>query len=31
MSVAGPVLVVPLFLLYDYTFLPDGAATKAGW
>jgi 3',5'-cyclic AMP phosphodiesterase CpdA len=24
----GPVQVVPLFLLYDYTFLPDGAATK---
>ncbi|MGE5287700.1 MAG: metallophosphoesterase family protein [Micromonosporaceae bacterium] len=24
----GPVTVAPLFLLYDYTFLPDGAATK---
>jgi 3',5'-cyclic AMP phosphodiesterase CpdA len=24
----GPVAVVPLFLLYDYTFLPSGAATK---
>jgi 3',5'-cyclic AMP phosphodiesterase CpdA len=24
----GPVRVVPLFLLYDYTFRPDGAATK---
>jgi 3',5'-cyclic AMP phosphodiesterase CpdA len=24
----GPVLVAPLFLLYDYTFRPDGAATK---
>ncbi|MFL5849035.1 MAG: metallophosphoesterase family protein [Solirubrobacteraceae bacterium] len=24
----GPVTVVPLFLLYDYTFRPDGAATK---
>lgn len=24
----GPVTVVPLFLLYDYSFLPDGAATK---
>lgn len=23
----GPVLVAPLFLLYDYSFLPDGAAT----
>jgi 3',5'-cyclic AMP phosphodiesterase CpdA len=25
----GPVTIAPLFLLYDYTFLPDGAATKA--
>jgi 3',5'-cyclic AMP phosphodiesterase CpdA len=25
----GPVTVVPLFLLYDYTFLPPGTATKA--
>jgi 3',5'-cyclic AMP phosphodiesterase CpdA len=25
----GPVVVAPLFLLYDYTFLPPGAATKA--
>jgi 3',5'-cyclic AMP phosphodiesterase CpdA len=24
----GPVVVAPLFLLYDYTFRPDGAATK---
>jgi 3',5'-cyclic AMP phosphodiesterase CpdA len=24
----GPVTVAPLFLLYDYTFRPDGAATK---
>jgi 3',5'-cyclic AMP phosphodiesterase CpdA len=24
----GPVTVVPLFLLYDYTFRPDGANTK---
>jgi len=24
----GPVRVVPLFLLYDYTFRPDGATTK---
>jgi Calcineurin-like phosphoesterase len=24
----GPVGIVPLFLLYDYTFLPDGALTK---
>lgn len=23
----GPVTVAPLFVLYDYTFLPDGAAT----
>jgi 3',5'-cyclic AMP phosphodiesterase CpdA len=26
----GPVAVAPLFTLYDYTFLPDGAATTAG-
>lgn len=25
----GPVRVVPLFLLYDYSFLPPGATTKA--
>jgi 3',5'-cyclic AMP phosphodiesterase CpdA len=25
----GPVTIVPLFLLYDYTFLPPGAATIA--
>jgi 3',5'-cyclic AMP phosphodiesterase CpdA len=25
----GPVTIVPLFLLYDYTFLPPGAATTA--
>lgn len=25
----GPAVVAPLFLLYDYTFLPDGATTKA--
>ena len=25
----GPVVIAPLFLLYDYTFLPDGAAGKA--
>ncbi|GIG86115.1 metallophosphoesterase family protein [Plantactinospora endophytica] len=24
----GPVTVVPLFLLYDYTFRPEGASTK---
>lgn len=24
----GPALVIPLFLLYDYSFLPPGAATK---
>jgi 3',5'-cyclic AMP phosphodiesterase CpdA len=24
----GPALIAPLFLLYDYTFLPDGAVTK---
>jgi 3',5'-cyclic AMP phosphodiesterase CpdA len=24
----GPVTIVPLFLLYDYTFLPDGVLTK---
>lgn len=25
----GPVVIAPMFLLYDYTFLPDGATTKA--
>jgi len=25
----GPVVIAPLFLLYDYTFRPDGAKTKA--
>jgi 3',5'-cyclic AMP phosphodiesterase CpdA len=25
----GPVVVAPLFLLYDYSFRPDGATTKA--
>jgi 3',5'-cyclic AMP phosphodiesterase CpdA len=25
----GPVVIVPLFLLYDYTFRPAGTATKA--
>lgn len=25
----GPVTIAPLFLLYDYSFLPPGAATKA--
>ena len=25
----APLVIAPLFLLYDYTFLPDGAATKA--
>ena len=24
----GPVTIAPLFLLYDYTFLPEGASTK---
>jgi 3',5'-cyclic AMP phosphodiesterase CpdA len=24
----GPVVIVPLFLLYDYTFRPEGTATK---
>ncbi|MFJ2609083.1 MULTISPECIES: metallophosphoesterase family protein [unclassified Streptomyces] len=24
----GPVVVAPLFLLYDYSFLPEGSATK---
>jgi 3',5'-cyclic AMP phosphodiesterase CpdA len=28
-SGTGPVVIVPLFLLYDYSFLPDGAQTKA--
>jgi 3',5'-cyclic AMP phosphodiesterase CpdA len=26
---AGPVVIVPLFLLYDYTFRPDGTTTRA--
>ncbi|HZC39378.1 MAG TPA: metallophosphoesterase [Streptosporangiaceae bacterium] len=26
---AGPAVIAPLFLLYDYSFLPEGAATKA--
>ena len=26
---SGPAVVAPLFLLYDYTFRPDGATTKA--
>jgi 3',5'-cyclic AMP phosphodiesterase CpdA len=25
----GPLVIAPLFVLYDYTFLPDGVATKA--
>jgi 3',5'-cyclic AMP phosphodiesterase CpdA len=25
----GPATIVPMFLLYDYSFLPDGATTKA--
>jgi 3',5'-cyclic AMP phosphodiesterase CpdA len=25
----GPVVIVPLFVLYDYTFRPDGTTTKA--
>ena len=25
----GPAVIVPLFLLYDYTFRPDGTCTKA--
>jgi 3',5'-cyclic AMP phosphodiesterase CpdA len=25
----GPIVIAPLFLLYDYTFRPDGAKTKA--
>ena len=25
----GPVMIVPLFLLYDYTFRPEGTTTKA--
>ncbi len=25
----GPATIVPMFLLYDYSFLPEGAATKA--
>jgi len=26
----GPARIVPMFLLYDYTFLPPGVTTKAG-
>ena len=25
----GPLVIAPLFVLYDYTFLPDGATSKA--
>ena len=25
----GPAVIAPLFVLYDYTFLPDGTATRA--
>ena len=25
----GPAVIAPLFVLYDYTFLPEGASTKA--
>lgn len=25
----GPVVIVPLFILYDYSFLPEGTTTKA--
>src|SRR5215469_4228224 len=25
----GPAVIAPMFLLYDYTFRPDGATTKA--
>jgi 3',5'-cyclic AMP phosphodiesterase CpdA len=28
-GVGGPAVIVPLFLLYDYTFRPAGASTKA--
>ena len=28
-DIAGPLVIAPLFLLYDYSFLPDGATTKA--
>src|SRR4029079_8579749 len=28
-GLGGPVVIVPLFLLYDYTFRPDGTSTKA--
>ena len=28
-GVGGPAVIVPLFLLYDYSFRPDGARTKA--
>lgn len=27
-GVGGPAVIVPMFLLYDYTFRPDGASTK---
>ncbi|MBO0810345.1 MAG: metallophosphoesterase, partial [Actinobacteria bacterium] len=26
---AGPVVIAPLFVLYDYSFLPEGTATRA--
>ena len=29
MGAGGPAVIVPLFLLYDYTFRPDGTSTKA--
>ncbi len=28
-DINGPVTLVPMFLLYDYSFLPEGAKTKA--
>ncbi len=28
-DINGPVTLVPMFLLYDYSFLPEGATTKA--
>ncbi len=28
-TATGPIVIAPLFLLYDYTFRPDGAKTKA--
>jgi 3',5'-cyclic AMP phosphodiesterase CpdA len=28
-DITGPLVIAPLFLLYDYSFLPDGATTKA--